>query len=581
MASTMLEAALSYAVQNLPVIPLCWPTEDGRCACGKNHELKNVGKAPMTNRGLHDATQTQQGVEEYWRKWPKANVGIVIPAGHFVIDVDPAHGGFESLGRLQEDCGELPATWTITTGSGGLHYWYRGNGVKNTVALAGYPGIDVRGIGGYVVAPPSHHREGQRYEVSAKLPIAMAPDWLMELVNKGHREAYQSGQEGQQIAEGQRNQTLTSLAGTMRRRGMPEAAIEAALAEVNRSQCNPPLPKGEIKKIAASVSRYEPVLTGNGNNVCMSIQNGQLSSEAKSEENRTCRDEPSGKNGQEESLAKRVLEWVKGTHAWWATEELDRDLGFVSASDRDYRGKILRKLRVEGIVEQHPKINKQFRYVNTKVTNLNFKTASGAGILPIRWPLGVEEFVNLFPGNMVVVAGSPNTGKTALMLNFIYLNQGILPIYYFCSEMGEVELRDRLDKFPGMDIEDWHFEAVDRASDFADVIRPDCVNLIDYLEMTTELYMINAHLTAISHKLGSGFAIVAIQKKQGAIFGRGQEFGLEKPKLYLSLDKGKLQIVKGKSWAKKNVDPNGLQVSFKIIDGCQFEACSSWDRPIQ
>src|SRR5208283_1131451 len=185
----------------------------------------------------------------------------------------------------------------------------------------------------------------------------------------------------------------------------------------------------------------------------MSIQNGQLSSEAKSEENRTenrtCRDEPSGKNGQEESLAKRVLEWVKGTHAWWATEELDRDLGFVSASDRDYRGKILRKLRVEGIVEQHPKINKQFRYVNTKVTNLNFKTASGAGILPIRWPLGVEEFVNLFPGNMVVVAGSPNTGKTALMLNFIYLNQGILPIYYFCSEMGEVELRDRLDKFPG------------------------------------------------------------------------------------------------------------------------------------
>jgi len=313
----------------------------------------------------------------------------------------------------------------------------------------------------------------------------------------------------------------------------------------------------------------------------MSIQNGQLSSEAKSEENRTenrtCHDEPAEKNGQEESLAKRVLEWVKGTHAWWATEELDRDLGFISPSDKDYRGKLLRKLREDGIIEHHPKINKQFRYVNTKVTSLNFKTASAGGVLPIRWPLGGEQFVNLFPGNMGVVAGSPNAGKTALMLNLIHLNQTNFPVYYFCSEMGEVELRNRLDKFPGMDMEDWHFQAVDRASDFADVIRPDCVNLIDYLEMTTELYMVNAYLTAISHKLGSGVAIVAIQKKQGATFGRGQEFGLEKPKLYLSLDKGKLQIVKGKSWAKKNVDPNGLQVSFKIIDGCQFQSTSDWD----
>ena len=106
----------------------------------------------------------------------------------------------------------------------------------------------------------------------------------------------------------------------------------------------------------------------------------------------------------------------------------------------------------------------------------------------------------------------------------------------------------------------------------------DCVNLIDYLEMTTELYMVNAYLTAISHKLGSGVAIVAIQKKQGATFGRGQEFGLEKPKLYLSLDKGKLQIVKGKSWAKRNVEPNGLQISFKISDGCQFQAATDWER---
>ena len=143
--------------------------------------------------------------------------------------------------------------------------------------------------------------------------------------------------------------------------------------------------------------------------------------------------------------------------------------------------------------------------------------------------------------------------------------------------MGATELRNRLEQFPGIGIDEWQFEAIERASDFADVIRPDCVNVIDYLEMTTQLYEVNLHLTAIGHKLGSGIAVVGLQKKQGAQFGSGQEFSLEKPKLYVSMDRGKLQIVKGKCWAMKNVNPNGLQVSFKIIGGCQFEITADWD----
>jgi hypothetical protein len=72
---------------------------------------------------------------------------------------------------------------------------------------------------------------------------------------------------------------------------------------------------------------------------------------------------------------------------------------------------------------------------------------------------------------------------------------------------------------------------------------------------------------------------VALQKKIGAQLGRGAEFSLEKPRLYLSIDKGKLTIIKGKSWARKNVDPNGLSVNFKITGGCQFEITKAWDWP--
>ena len=280
-------------------------------------------------------------------------------------------------------------------------------------------------------------------------------------------------------------------------------------------------------------------------------------------------------------IASQVREWVSHTSGWFTNDEIDRELGFTTLVAKDYRGKIMRRLKQQGIVDQHTKINKQWRYVNTRLTFLDFKAASAVRALPVRWPLGIENYVKLFPGNLAVVAGAPNAGKTALLLNFVRLNMKQFPIYYFCSEMGQVELKDRLEMFPGMSIDDWHFKAAERSSDFDDVVVPDCVNIIDFLEMTDELYRVNTHLTNISHKIGNGLAIVAIQKKEGAKYGRGLEFGVEKPKLYLSMDKGKLTIVKGKTWVNPKVDPNGLTVNFKITGGCQFETTKEWVQTAQ
>jgi hypothetical protein len=90
-------AALDYVNNGFLVIPLCWPKGDGACGCGRNHQAKDIGKVPLTRHGLKDATQTLQGVQDYWGRWPQANVGLAIPPGHFVLDVDIEHGGFESL----------------------------------------------------------------------------------------------------------------------------------------------------------------------------------------------------------------------------------------------------------------------------------------------------------------------------------------------------------------------------------------------------------------------------------------------------------------------------------------------------
>jgi hypothetical protein len=279
-----------------------------------------------------------------------------------------------------------------------------------------------------------------------------------------------------------------------------------------------------------------------------------------------------------DNLSDRVLAWVKETTGWWATEELDRDLGIIDTRDKENRRQILHRFKEQGIVEQHTKVNKQWRYVNRRLTFLDFKGASSVGVLPIKWPLGIEKYVKLFPGNIAVVAGTQNAGKTALLLDLIRQNMNQFSVYYFCSEMGKDELQDRLRMFPGMALDDWHFKALERSSDFEDVIVPDCVNIIDFLEMTDELYRVNTHLTNMSHKVGTGLAVVAIQKKEGAKFGRGQEFGLEKPKLYLSMDKGRLTIIKGKSWANPKVDPNGLTIGFKIAGGCEFQVTREWEK---
>lgn len=581
-------AAFDYIKNGFPVLPLCWPNADGTCGCGRNHQGRDVGKAPLTKHGLKDATQIQPGVKEYWGTWPRANVGIAIPSGYFVLDVDIEHGGFDSLELLQGKIGVLPDTLRITTGSGGLHLWFKtGIPVRNTTALGGFPGIDIRGEGGYVVAPPSMHRSGNRYEVSLDLPIIDAPEPLVTLcTQKNSSQARSLSLEGI-IPEGQRNQTLTSLAGTMRRRGMTEAAIEAALQAENKTRCRPPLPEKEVAKISNSVATYIPNFPSGFKPVSGTNKSYINIYERNTDAADTERNKIATKNAteipktQQEPFSKRVEDWVKNSGSrWFETPELDRDLGITSATDKNNRREIMLRLREKGIIEQHAKIQKQFRFVNKQLVAIDFKNATSGGLIPIKWPLKIENYVNLFPGNLAVVAGSTNAGKTALLLNIVYLNQFSLaiPIYYFCSEMGDVELKERLELFPGMAIEEWNFKPFDRSTDFADVIAPDCLNIVDYLEMTDDLFQVNTHLTAITKKLGTGLAIVAIQKKVGQKWGRGAEFSAEKSKLYLSMDENKITIVKGKSWANKKVNPNGLRAEFNITGGCEFEMTKEWDK---
>ncbi|HEX7273271.1 MAG TPA: phage/plasmid primase, P4 family, partial [Casimicrobiaceae bacterium] len=258
------DAALAYAAQGFAVFPLHNPLPNGSCSCGKSG-CGSIGKHPRTSNGLKAATTDSEQIRQWWISWPEANIGIATGAvsNLLVVDVDGTEGE-ESLRRMTESRGPLPATRMAKTGRGRhLYFRHPGGKIKSKAPIcADHPHVDSRGDGGYVVAPPSLHSSGVRYAGDQTMPSELAdpPRWLVDLISgQGCEHATPAGvASNDALVEGSRNDGLTSLAGTMRRRGMSPAAIEAALIAENGQRCSPPLPEDEVQAIACSISNYAP-----------------------------------------------------------------------------------------------------------------------------------------------------------------------------------------------------------------------------------------------------------------------------------------------------------------------------------
>lgn len=257
----MIEHTLALGGKGWPVFPLFTPTSDGICDCPKAAACgRDTGKHPRTKHGLSDATTAEAALRQWWAFWPQANIGIATGKQFgWVLDIDVDKGGRASFEHLVQQYGSVRRTLRQRTGSGGMHLvfaWPEDGVVRNATGIL--PGIDVRGLGGYVVWAPSLHRSGRRYEVAYDGPIVPADDWLMRLVQAEHRSSVPAtaAQPGASIGEGQRNDYLLRLAGALRRRGVAENTVRMALLVENDERCTPPLDTDEVDKIVASSRRW-------------------------------------------------------------------------------------------------------------------------------------------------------------------------------------------------------------------------------------------------------------------------------------------------------------------------------------
>jgi len=247
--SERLTAALDYLRRGWSVLP-----------------IEPRGKRPLIPwRLFQSAIASSDAVRHWFQRWPDANLGIVTGrlSGLVVLDIDVGHGGADSLAAIEQEHGAPQVTPEAITGGGGRHLYFRHPGpvVANRVGLR--PGIDLRGDGGCVVAPPSVHPSGRPYawvaqRSPAEVPLAPLPQWLLgppDSGRKGHTLMHWRTLVHAGVEEGQRNASLASLSGLLLSRDVdPEVALELLLAW-NRVRCRPPLDDAEVMRVVDSITR--------------------------------------------------------------------------------------------------------------------------------------------------------------------------------------------------------------------------------------------------------------------------------------------------------------------------------------
>jgi hypothetical protein len=221
-------------------------------------------KRPATAHGVKDATVDPRVIEHWWRE-ADFNIGVATGAvsGVVVIDIDNIDAEGE-LRRLESAQGALPPTVEAITARGRhLFFKWPGQDVRNSASRIA-PGIDVRGDGGYVIAPPSLHPSGKRYawSVDSGNVFADAPGWLLDMISApknttaGLVMAWNDMvREG--AGKGYRNDSLCRLVGhLLYRRVDPLTTLEIALA-VNDARFRPPLSRAEVTAIVDSIAAAE------------------------------------------------------------------------------------------------------------------------------------------------------------------------------------------------------------------------------------------------------------------------------------------------------------------------------------
>jgi len=273
-----LEIALKYATLGWRIVVSNWPLADGTCSCRRPH-CNSAGKHPRITNWVRESTTNPDSIRKWLNQWPLANISIVTGGESHIIVLDVDKGGDESMCDLIEKHGQLPLTpnfWTSCLASdpdnniGGYHLVFEHPGVYVPTRARIAPGIDVRGDGGQIIAPPSRNVKGI-YKIDPErspfeIPAAKLPPWLLTLILSSHENEEEERDQTrfdlhtalQGATQGKRDDTIFRAACKMRDMDVPKD-IAYDWCRKAAANCVPPFPeKVAEEKVDWAYNRYTP-----------------------------------------------------------------------------------------------------------------------------------------------------------------------------------------------------------------------------------------------------------------------------------------------------------------------------------
>jgi len=517
-------------------------------------------------------------IEEWWKKYPDANPAIVTGSisNLTVLDIDTEQG-WKAYNELS------PANApTVTTPSGGKHVYFLFNNEIKTGARR-VNDWDYRSEGGYVLAPPSvvngktYKWDDNGHILKTSIPkvfenilaIAIQSDIVgTNLANSiynnssiessyhstsGYNNPITVDNTDNKVRVGNRDATLFHLANVLVRGGMPEPNILFFLKMFLQNCCEQGVEKYTEKeletKFLSAAKRHATVTMGDIEEFCR-LQSGYFS--------------------------------ITNAH---------NQLQLITRKDKMKANTYFARLCERGLIERYGEKSGTYRLIESEIEpedwiNANTETCE------LNLPFGLGDMVHIMPGDIVLFSGVPGVGKTAVLLNVAIDNLSHYGVHYFSSELRPGTFKRRIEKLdnctPEM-LKDIKF--YQRYDNYHDVIKPGKgnVNIIDYIKVLDNFYIIGKILANIAKNLDGGIAIVSLQKQYGARAGLGGMFSQFEPVLSINLDRGSehsiATIAKTKEYKEDYIEKfgnaDGFEYHFKIVNGIKIIKVRYWHKPFE
>jgi len=538
---TPLEAALQYEAKGMSVIPV------------------GMNKRPLIKWEPHQTTRaTPITIRQWWKDNPKANVGIVTGAisNLLVIDCDTP----EAIQQVQGAIPENLAVPCETTPRNGMHFFFsHSEGFVNRARVA--EGIDIRTTGGYVAVAPSINSNGSKWEWVLSVLEADPPDIALGIKDLFFNSFSFNSLQGTYAGGGAKRQELVTSSHNFFKYGRRDEDL------FHLANC---LTKGGSEPSFIS-DVLERIILSWGENPDRKWIEAKVLSALKRADKR------------ERNLTEEVRQWILVTSGHFSVTDSHKELGLVTPSHKHAANVAMRRLVEEGIIEKYGDKRGCYRLIDRSMNIQEWRKAKGKP-LNIRFPLEVERFVKLFPGNVILLEGQKSQGKSAFAIEFCRLNHELFPekILYQNVEMSDDEWLERFSSYAEVkDLQSWEqiMTIIRQTDSWWDKVLSDGLNVIDYLIEYKESYLIADYVFKIHQKLKSGIALILIQRDPFKPYPTGGRGVRDIPRLILSLMHHKIKIEDVKSFKKTDFgNPTGLVRSYKQVSWWRFLEQDDWHR---